>query len=205
MNLIILKTIFGWRNHIYQIISWWAYPGFHCECHITNLVLHCTWNPLECEWMHELLCESSSSLFTMSWLVSCIYYVDIPLKIFWWLQCLYNLSSVIGKWFVTFIMWGRWFYYSEHLWNCSNWFILVNYKLGIWCFNHPIWSLFCLRWLSCNLLFSLSTSNDNWFTSFDLNRSISRYLDFCRTVEALQPSLLVMSGPHLLDMTTEYD
>lgn len=48
-------------------------------------------------------------------------------------------------------------------------------------------------------------SNDIFFTSFGLRLSTSRYSEFFQVVEALQPSLMVMSGPHCLDMTTEYD
>lgn len=32
----------------------------------------------------------------------------------------------------------------------------------------------------------------------------SHYSDFCRVVEALQSPLMVMSGPHCIDMTIEY-
>ena len=53
--------------------------------------------------------------------------------------------------------------------------------------------------------FLTSTFNESCFTSFDLHRSTSHYSDFFRMVEALQPSLMVISSPHCLDMTAEYD
>jgi len=61
--------------------------------------------------------------------------------------------------------------------------------------------------INCHSLyhFPTSISNDSCFTSFDLHGSTSHYLDTCREVEPLQPSLMVMSGPHYLGMPPEYD
>lgn len=53
--------------------------------------------------------------------------------------------------------------------------------------------------------FNTSISNGICFTSFNFHLSTSRYSYFCRVVEALQSPLMVMSGPHCLDMSTGYD
>ena len=64
---------------------------------------------------------------------------------------LVQLSPVIGKWFVTFALWGTWFDCSNHSQDCSNWFF--HHKLGILCFNQLIWPFLYIGWLSFSLSF----------------------------------------------------
>lgn len=59
--------------------------------------------------------------------------------------------------------------------------------------------------MSVNQLhFPINTSNDSCFTSFDIHGLTSHPLSTCQMVEALQPSLMVISGPHYLDKPSEY-
>lgn len=53
--------------------------------------------------------------------------------------------------------------------------------------------------------FPISTSNDSCFTPLDLHCSTSLYSCFFQEDEVLQPSLMVMAGPHCLDTTIVYD
>ena len=49
------------------------------------------------------------------------------------------------------------------------------------------------------------TSNDSHSANYDLHHLTSFFLHFCQASEALWPALMVMAGPHCLDMTDEND
>ena len=53
--------------------------------------------------------------------------------------------------------------------------------------------------------FPINTSNDTCFTSFDIYGLTSHYLGTCQAVEILLHSLMVMLGPHYLNMTNDND
>jgi len=53
--------------------------------------------------------------------------------------------------------------------------------------------------------FPTSTSNESRFVHYDLHRVTSFSSDFCQAGEAIQLALMVMVGPHYLDMTDEND
>lgn len=53
--------------------------------------------------------------------------------------------------------------------------------------------------------FPKSTSNDSHFVHYDLHHVTSLFLKLCQEIEALQPALMTMAGPHYLDMTDAND
>ena len=53
--------------------------------------------------------------------------------------------------------------------------------------------------------FPINILDDSCFVSIDIYGLSSHYLNSCQVVEALQPSLMVMLGPHYLDKPFEYD